>query len=279
MQTLGTYAICLWRYSQGIYRLDGTALEVLRQSPQPDIPWEALRLPENCLYFDMPSEDTDIVGFFVCVDSLHDPHVLSVTVVIPREYAPADAPAFSANPFITLQWVRDRDTLSSIHGGDEFLIRHTGTLLSCVLLLCQDEPDITDGGGLPTQPAKRLAKRGRDGTLYYPLPKRPLVYNVGRRMGDELRRVYADAAASGREVAMHLRRGHWHHYWTGPKSQPEKRRLVPRFISPILVNRTNPGDVPWEPRERIVKPADPHTSVQDFAGDAAHPTKPGVNER
>lgn len=33
----------------------------------------------------------------------------------------------------------------------------------------------------------------------------------------------------------HLRRGHWHHYWTGPKICPESRNLVLRWVAPVAV--------------------------------------------
>lgn len=67
-------------------------------------------------------------------------------------------------------------------------------------------------------------------------------YEVGYRVGALLRKGaaarYRSSAAdgeSGRTVIPHLRRAHWHHYWTGPKSDPEKRELVVRWIHPVLV--------------------------------------------
>ncbi len=40
----------------------------------------------------------------------------------------------------------------------------------------------------------------------------------------------------------HLRKAHWHHYWTGPKSDPDQRKLVVRWIHPVFVgqNETTP---------------------------------------
>lgn len=40
----------------------------------------------------------------------------------------------------------------------------------------------------------------------------------------------------------HTRRGHWHHYWTGPKAKPGERKLVLKWTHPVLVGGAN-GDV------------------------------------
>jgi hypothetical protein len=33
---------------------------------------------------------------------------------------------------------------------------------------------------------------------------------------------------------------HWHHYWTGPLSDPEQRQLVLRYLAPISVGSELP---------------------------------------
>lgn len=43
------------------------------------------------------------------------------------------------------------------------------------------------------------------------------------------------ADEAGRSVTPHLRRPHWHSYWTGPRTHPENRQLVLRYIAPVLV--------------------------------------------
>ena len=34
----------------------------------------------------------------------------------------------------------------------------------------------------------------------------------------------------------HWRKGHFQHYWTGPKSKPEERKLILNWVEPVLVN-------------------------------------------
>lgn len=66
-------------------------------------------------------------------------------------------------------------------------------------------------------------------------------YEVGFRIGATLRKnlssqhVTTSSVSAGRQMAPHLRKAHWHHYWTGPKSSAEERQLVVRWIPPTLV--------------------------------------------
>lgn len=56
----------------------------------------------------------------------------------------------------------------------------------------------------------------------------------------EVRRVYEHDAeeriggATGRHVAPHVRRGHWHGYWTGPRENPTGLEI--KWIAPTVVN-------------------------------------------
>ena len=41
----------------------------------------------------------------------------------------------------------------------------------------------------------------------------------------------------------HMRRGHWHHFWTGPKAKPKERKLILKWLSPMAV-AADPEDAP-----------------------------------
>ncbi len=43
-------------------------------------------------------------------------------------------------------------------------------------------------------------------------------------------------------IRTHTRRGHWHHFWTGSKSKPESRKVVLRWLHPMLVGRSDEPD-------------------------------------
>lgn len=45
----------------------------------------------------------------------------------------------------------------------------------------------------------------------------------------------------------HLRRGHWHHYWTGPKGSPDARKLILKWLSPVAVGTSDADIVVFHP--------------------------------
>ena len=66
------------------------------------------------------------------------------------------------------------------------------------------------------------------------------VHDVGFRIAPQLaevRRVYEHErqdGKTGRHVAPHVRRGHWHGYWTGPREKPTGLEI--KWIAPTVVN-------------------------------------------
>ena len=42
--------------------------------------------------------------------------------------------------------------------------------------------------------------------------------------------------AGRKEILPHLRRGHIHRFWTGPRNDPDRRKLVAKFVEPTWVN-------------------------------------------
>lgn len=69
------------------------------------------------------------------------------------------------------------------------------------------------------------------------------VHDVGFRIAPQLaevRRVYEheakgrDGGDTGRHVAPHVRRGHWHGYWTGPRENPTGLEI--KWVAPTIVN-------------------------------------------
>lgn len=71
------------------------------------------------------------------------------------------------------------------------------------------------------------------------------VKHVGVRIGAALRRTAATAphcggnTGTGGTVRPHMRRGHWHHYWTGSKAD---RRLVLKWTAPTMVHPEQGSD-------------------------------------
>ena len=112
----------------------------------------------------------------------------------------------------------------------------TQSLTECVNLLrylCSEKPDIPDDTELKTH-------RSRDS---YGNPKRAVQWEVGIRIGAALRKamkadVENEAAANEMSRSAprpHMRRAHWHSFWTGKRGGSE-RKLVLRWLPPIAIN-------------------------------------------
>ena len=57
----------------------------------------------------------------------------------------------------------------------------------------------------------------------------------------KIRYIYEDSKEvtgdrKGSPKAAHIRKAHYHSFWTGKRSEPEKRELIVKLISPIFVN-------------------------------------------
>ena len=76
-------------------------------------------------------------------------------------------------------------------------------------------------------------------------------WDVGIRVGAAIRQQKAKEQSRKKEYKEsehqsprpHMRRGHLHHFWTGPKAQPEERKLILKWLSPMAI-AANPEDMP-----------------------------------
>lgn len=89
----------------------------------------------------------------------------------------------------------------------------------------------------PPEPKKKKTKRG-SGIKRQQKPSK-IIY-VGYRVG-KLLRASADPddakkSETGSAKRPHARRGHWHHYWTGPKDKPQERKLILRWVAPTMIH-------------------------------------------
>lgn len=241
-------AIGTWRYSQGIYRVDPDLMPALAESRvSGKLPSEVLfRLPEWSLYVETPcqkwqgdelhgfwahlesdanTERTELRFLFDCeTDLIGLPlHIgdWSIGEAVEKAFAEADKQARRAglpSPAVASDVT---DIAQDLNG-----------LVSALLYLCSEEPEIDDTrepGMSPSYPKPKKTKKGW--RLFS--PDKPRIWSVGARTGALLRNSSIAGEASGRSVRTHLRRAHWHGYWTGPRSG--ERRFVYRWISPLIV--------------------------------------------
>lgn len=106
-----------------------------------------------------------------------------------------------------------------------------GKLAGTLMYICSKEADVRT----VYVPQKNQSRKSRQTDC--------TVHDVGFRIAPQLaevRRVYEHDAeeriggATGRHVAPHVRRGHWHGYWTGPRENPTGLEI--KWIAPTVVN-------------------------------------------
>lgn len=257
-------ALAAWRGTQGIYRFDLTLLHALTETPlSGDLPTETLtHLPEWCVYVETAVPGADLAGFWAYLEhDAQDGH-RELRLVLDFQSMPRLGQLVIHLGGSLSQGIADAVRVARINalreghgemapslgdgGADEAAELYAG-LVSLVLYLCSDEAEISARGPLPPK-----VVQGKKRPIL-PAAKAPVIHETGARLGAALRaareRYAASDESTGATVRPHVRRAHWHHYWTGPRDSPE-RRVVLRWLSPILVGF---DEVPCEATVRPVR--------------------------
>lgn len=256
-------ALAAWRTTQLVYRYDVDLLDALAGRDVPDrLPSDALRrLPTWCPYVTwhqprriaLKNERTgdayerDVHGYYVWLEydvnesrpELRwlldlDDRLLPVILHLDRatigeaiesmlEVAERNARSESAAPF-------DRVVVASAYR------QMLSMLLPTTLYLCADNADVDPGALAPQFPTPT---KTRDGWRLFP-PGTVTAWDVGIRIGAALRAAAQShdeqqgAGGPRTRPRAHVRRAHWHHFWTGPRSGT--RELVVHWLPPVTVN-------------------------------------------
>lgn len=248
-------ALAGWRYTQGIYQFNSAVYAALLATPPAgDLPCDVLlRLPEWCVYVEtpggIPGAFDGICGMFIHLDHGDDadaPYFRAVLDFGDRLGQPIN---MSVGPWSVDEGIeRTRAAIVAEHPhvaadlDDEFISQATATAnaaVSLALYLCADEPEI-DGyiaGSKPHYPTPTRTKRGWQ---LFP-PDKPRLWHVGEQTGAAIEHFSGTSCAHEHKGPRpHIRRAHWHGFWSGPIKPREGIELPPRrfgykWIPPIAV--------------------------------------------
>jgi len=239
-------AVGAWRYSQGIYRLDPDLQRALIDTPLTrELPTDVLlRLPEWSIYVETPGLQygtVAVAGSWVHLERdthtgvtelrlLLDTDRLLIGLPIPLDQSSlhdvADRlterlSAYTSPPLPVDE--EDRVALAAV----------MSAIVSIVLYICSDTPDIDDLRSPGSSPSRPMIVKVRRGYRLF-APDRARVWTVGANIGETIRADRDGGSIDGvRTVRPHIRRAHWHGYWTGPRDG--ERRFVYHWLPPMVV--------------------------------------------
>jgi hypothetical protein len=114
---------------------------------------------------------------------------------------------------------------------NDVVVEWIAPLLSMLLYICSDKPEIDNFREPGTAPSRVTLKKVKKGFRFF-VPSEQRIWVVGEKTGEAIRK-YATSGGHGKSKRPHLRRAHWHGYWRGKKGRQEFR---PAWLSPITVN-------------------------------------------
>jgi len=241
-------ALGTWRYTQGIYRIDPDLQEALTDSELTgDLPGDVLlRLPEWCIYIETPGMfllGKRLHGLWVHLDSHVVPDKTELKLVFDLDIGPLSF-ALPIGPWSLIESVAKtlneaayRATLADNApflrdiDNDARLAEELQPILALIIYICSEEPDMRVSPGARQHIPK--FKNTRKGLRLYPADK-TTVWRVGfESVGQELRAAkHKRVSSPGNSPRSHIRRGHWHKFWSG---SGESKQINCRWLSPIVV--------------------------------------------
>lgn len=253
-------AVIAWRQTKGIYAFDPTLYDALARTPMDGrIPVEALfHLPEWCVWIETPDGlGLDSPGFFAHLE--HDANAkraeLRVSICAGErlttlalhldqatiEEAFAASLAYGAQIAASLGY-NLKMSRDEMRDAGKAMAEILGPRLSLLLYLCAENAEIRDEQTrtrTPSNPAPVKVKRG----IKLFAASQPTDWEVGFRIGPTIRSAErAQSTAQGgthTSPRPHVRKAHWHTFWTGPgRTKARVRWLWPTDVG------TRKGELP-----------------------------------
>ena len=261
-------ALATWRVTQGIYRFHPDVLDAVWETPlDGNIPVEILfHFPEWCIYVETPgkkaAEHGDLHGFFALMEyDYNDKHpelrllldvsdnpdlfpiplhlskrtleenIKSVVVEAQKVFAE------TADPRYANMAPQDDD--------DQMIARQKELLtpmVSLLLYICSLNAEFRDATGSGRRPARARPTKTKGELRYFPADK-PTIWETGWRTGaaiqkakEERQRTEGLPKGIHASPVPHIRKAHWHSFWTGPRKNPDQQKIAIKWLPPIPVN-------------------------------------------
>lgn len=231
-------AIATWSYTQGIYRIDTTLAQAISETSLTKLPTHILtKLPEWCIYIETP--DYEWInglqyGFWSFLDFNDGSYHLIIVIDSEEDLAPitvelGDWTLDEALSRTAEKWNKSENPVSV--NTTTVLGELLPPLINLLLYVCSDGVEYRAQSKKPQNPKpKRTSKYGW--RLF--MVNHYNVWNIGDESGRVLREMSESRSEQGSKKRPHVRRAHWHGYWTGPRNSPE-RKFELRWLPPMVV--------------------------------------------
>ncbi len=247
-------ALAGWRLTQGIYRFDPEIYQELTSTSfSGQMPNEILySLPEWTVYIELQEDYAH--GVFATLEYDVNDHHSELRLIydtsagiFPRqihlvgtleEGIQASIEYSNRHMGMSNLTANAMDKLTSVQDTADSLSRQIGSVVSLVLYLCSEKPDLETQEGSTIRPSRPNPVKTKKGYRYFPA-KKETIWQTGYRLGEFLRKSkedrLQDQGGTHASPAPHVRRAHWHTYWTGPLKDPEKKQPLLKWIPPTPV--------------------------------------------
>jgi len=246
-------ALSAWRTTQGIYRFDPDVYLSVKGSTIGKIPVDILyRMPEWCVYIETPDSEwmgKPMHGFYAHLEWDVISHRHGVQLLIDTDNELFGVPVHFVNGTLadSMNSLKDDAVQLSkalrLNGEDMSFFRNycdymsiaVAPLLSLLMYLCTDDAETVnpnDITGKPNKPSPKLTRRM--GERIFPA-KKPTIWETGFRTGNIIRQAIKTSEGKNGGKRPHVRCAHWHHFWKGSKTEPNKRHLIAKWLHPTLV--------------------------------------------
>jgi hypothetical protein len=243
-----------WNLFKQVYKFDNDTFELLKNSTDIDkIPVDILKnnLPYPAFFIDnifkSKYSDIDYRGCFVSLLEVESRWELGCFFIENNKYSNYHycfVPLYFDN--VTLEEsMSKRDALFDVNSDNDetkLALDLTKQVLKEIIYICSINKEVET---VKVQVANNDKKNKKS-------KKKPITVSqnyVGYKMGNTIRQnkksyVYVDedgnritkSKSNNTKKSPHLRMAHYHHFWTGPMNEPEKRKLILKFIPPLYIN-------------------------------------------
>lgn len=255
-------ALAQWRKDKEVFVLDPDLARILYEQDDTSIPAAAVDyLPYPCFYVETAGLDAYLPGvhgffFYIGWDTQTRKELMSFIFAGKEgKIYPFDIPLDSPDLSECFDRMNRRKLLSKnaeiqARGRQELEQRDSVMLLlrcslQVVLYLCACNAEI-----VPDPEQESVMKRSNGSEIkdrYVEIRKWDVGFVTGPALQAQKRRPQSEEShardGSHAPKRPHVRRGHWHHFWTGAKSDAENRRLVLKWLPPIFVGSVD-DDLP-----------------------------------